>query len=142
MRKEKFNDVREWLPIKNVEKGINLKNGNILKILEVKPINFKLLSENEQYAILEGYKNFFKQCNFEMQIVIQAFKTDINKHLNDIEKYSYGNSDLSSILMNYTELIKNIINDKKSITRRFFIILNVDSNINDKVEKVINVLRV
>lgn len=138
MKKEKFNNIDEWFLIKDINEGVKTKKGEEFKLLEVKPINFKLLSDTEQIAILEAYKRLLRQCNFDIQIIIQSFKTDVNSHLHDIQSYSYGNNNLNSMLANYTELIKEIVGDKKSITRRFFIVLKNSKNVEDKIEKIVN----
>ncbi len=138
MKKENFEDISSWLPIKNFDDTINLKNGECIKILEVKPINFKLRSDKEQIAILESYKRFLKQCNFEIQIVILAYKADVKNHLEKIENYSFGNEKLKNIMNGYKNLITEIIKQKSCITRRFFIVIKSNNSINENIEKIIN----
>lgn len=138
MKNEKFYDIYEWIPVKDFDDNIYMKTGEVLKILEVKPINFKLKSDIEQIAILEAYKRFLKQCDFNIQIVVQAFKTNLNEHLESIEKYSYGNEKLSNMMKSYVRLIREISGDRKSITRRFFIIIKVDKNIDENINKIVS----
>ena len=138
MKNEKFYDICEWMPIKDFDDNIYMKTGETLKILEVKPINFKLKSDIEQIAILESYKRFLKQCDFDIQIVVQAFKTNLNGHLESIEKYSYGNEKLNNMMKSYVNLIREISGDRKSITRRFFIVIKVDKNVDENINKIIN----
>lgn len=138
IKKNKFNDVYEWIPIKNFDEDIFLKTGEVVKILEVKPINFALKSHLEQTAILESYKNFLKQCNFDIQIVVQTYKTNVDEHVDNIEKYSYGNKILSNMKESYIELVKSLISNRKSVTKRFFIIIKVDKNVEENVNKIIS----
>ena len=133
---EKFENIYTWLPIKSFNNAINLKNGDSIKILEVKPINFKLRSDAEQIAILESYKNFLKQCNFEIQIIVQAYKADIKQHLEKVENYSYGNEKLKNMMNSYKNLVMDIVSQKTSITRRFFIVIKSDKNIDENIEKI------
>lgn len=138
MKNVKTFDISTWIPIAEIDDQIILKSGVKLKMLEVKPINFSLKSDGEQISILESYKRFLKQCNFEMQIIVQAFKSDVESHVRSIETYSYGNATLEAISKNYINLINSIIENKRSITRRFFIILKVDKNISENIEKIIS----
>ena len=138
MKKEKFFDVYDWIPIKDFNNQIYLKNGESLQILEIKPINFKLKSDLEQTAILEAYKRFLKQCDFDIQIVIQAFKTNLNEHLINIEKYSFGNRYLNNMMRCYIDLIREMSGNRSSITRRFFIVFKVDKNIDENINKIVN----
>lgn len=137
MKNEKFYDVCDWMPFKQFDDSIFLKNGVALKVLEVKPINFKLKSDAEQIAILESYKRFLKQCDFDIQIIMQSLKTDVNTHLKNIEKYSYGNDKLQGIMHGYVGLVMEIVGDKSSITRKFFLVIKVDKNIDDNIDKII-----
>ena len=138
MNKEKLNDINSWLPIKYFDDNIYLKTGEVIKILEVKPINFKLRSDAEQIAILESYKRFLKQCDFQIQIIIQTYKNEIGNHIDKIEKYSYGNEKLTKIMLGYKNLIVDITNKKKSITRKFFIVIKSDKNIDENIKRIVN----
>ena len=66
------------------------------------------------------------------------FKTNLNEHLESIEKYSCGNEKLSNMMKSYVRLIREISGDRKSITRRFFIIIKVDKNVEENINKIIN----
>lgn len=136
--KNKINNVIDWMPIKNISNGIFLKNNKHIKILEVKPVNFMLMSDNEQIIVLEKYRSFLKQLNIELQIIIVPFKSDVKEHLYDIKKYSFGDEKLNMMTENYTNFVENIIGDKKNFTKRFFIILNVDKNIEDNISIIID----
>ena len=68
----KINNVKQWLPIKEFFNNgiIKLKNNNYVKIIKVQPINYELKSEFEKKTILNSYKTFLKNCNFDIQIII------------------------------------------------------------------------
>ena len=51
-----------------------MKNGNILKILKIEPINYNLKSDLEKKSILNSYKIFLKTCGFDIQIIIKSNK--------------------------------------------------------------------
>jgi len=136
--KEKMNSVSDWMLMKKISNGIVLKSNQCVKILEVKPINFELLSESEQASILETYGRFLKQCNIDVQIVAIPFKADVKKHLNDVKKYSDGNEKLQSMMNHYVDFVKEMIGDKHSITRRFFLILKSSNHILEDVSMVID----
>lgn len=79
-----------------------------------------------------------KQCNFDIQIVVQTYKTNVDEHVDNIEKYSYGNKILSNMKESYIELVKSLISNRKSVTKRFFIIIKVDKNVEENVNKIIS----
>lgn len=136
--KVKINDVLKWMVINKISDGIHLKSNQWIKVLEIKPINFKLLSENEQCVILESYRRFLLQINIELQIIVVPFKSDVQVHLQDIQKYSLGNEKLNRMTNHYVGFVNGIIGDKHSITRRFFLILKADKNEQDNISMIMD----
>ena len=84
------NTTQEWLPFEEITKDgiIKLKNNSYVKILKINPINFNLKSNFEKESILNSYKLFLKTCDFNIQILIQSNKENINKY---IKKINYEN---------------------------------------------------
>ena len=84
----KINNVKQWLPIKEFFNNgiIKLKNNNYVKIIKVQPINYELKSEFEKKTILNSYKTFLKNCNFDIQIIIQSNKEDISSNIKIIKE--------------------------------------------------------
>ena len=81
------NTTQEWLPFEEITKDgiIKLKNNSYVKILKINPINFNLKSNFEKESILNSYKLFLKTCNFNIQILIQSNKENINKYIKKIK---------------------------------------------------------
>lgn len=140
IKKDKLHDVLEWLPIKNFDEFIYLTNNDVISVLEVKPVNFKLKSEVEQMAILDTYRRFLKQCDFDIQIIVLAYKTDVSKHLEEVDKYYTEDSKLSQMTKCYKELITQIVGDKRSFTRRFFIIFKKKKDYEESINKIVSTL--
>lgn len=140
IKEDKLHDVLEWLPIKSFDEFIYLVNNDIISILEVKPVNFKLKSELEQMAILDTYRSFLKQCDFDIQILILAYKTDVSRHLEEVDKYYSEDSKLSQMAKSYKELVSQIIKDKRSFTRRFFVVFKKKNDYEESVSKIISTL--
>ena len=90
---EEINTFQKWLKIKEIKNNsIYMKNGNIIRILKVLPINFNLKSQLEQKAILNSYKLFLKNLNSKIQIIISNRKTDVSGHFDEIIKNTNENS--------------------------------------------------
>ena len=83
--------LQKWLPIKEINKEgvVKLKNNKLIKIIKVNPINYNLKSNLEKESILNSYKIFLKTCNFNIQILIQSNKEDLNNHISGIIFYYY-----------------------------------------------------
>ena len=105
---------------------IKLKNNNYVKILKVKPINYNLKSDLEKKSILNSYKIFLKTCNFDIQILIQSSKQDLNSNILNIRKNikKEKNNYLNNLASDYIEYIKKLNLNKKSSSKNFYIIIS------------------
>ena len=131
MLKSNIKSVQDWLPIKEFYNDgvIKLKNNSFIKILKINPINYELKSDFEKRAILNTYKAFLKNCNFDIQIIIKSNKEDISENIKKIEKQkeiekSLNNKFMVNIFNSYIEFIKNKNKEKLSSSKNFYIIIN------------------
>ena len=119
--------VQEWIPIKQILKDgiIEIENNIYIKLLEVTPINYNLKSDLEKEAILNSFKIFFRTCQFDIQILIQSSKEDLTHHISKIKKYvsKKENKYLKNLSENYIQYISNLNNNKKSSSKKFYIII-------------------
>ena len=120
---------------------VEIENNTYIKILEVTPINYNLKSDLEKEAILNSYKIFFKTCHFDIQILIQSNKEDLSHHISKIKKIilKKENKYLKNLAENYIQYISNLNNNKKSASKKFYIIIK-NHPINKK-EKNIEIIR-
>ena len=137
MKKEQTKSVQEWLPFENIlENGIiKLKDSSYIKIIEIIPINFNLKSELEKEAILNSYKIFLKTCNFDLQILIQSNKENLDKHISNINLQKKNEKEnIKKIADNYINYIKELNQNKKSSNKNFYIVIKNPIE-NEKIEK-------
>lgn len=136
--KEKIITTQDWIPIEKINENgiIKLINNKFIKIMKVNPINFNLKSNLEKDAILNSYKIFLKTCDFNIQILIQSNKENLEKHIFNIEKNisQKENNYLNKISKNYINYIKKINSLNKASTKDFYII--ICNNINNNYENL------
>ena len=103
-----------------------MKNNKYIKILKIIPINYNLKSDLEKEAILNSYKIFLKTCNFNIQILIQSSKENLEKNILNIQKniQKKENKFLKNISNEYIKYIQNMNLNKKSSSKNFYIILS------------------
>lgn len=128
---KEIKSVQEWLPIKEFYNYgiIKLKNNSFIKIIKINPINFELKSDFEKQAILNSYKAFLKNCNFDIQISIKSNKEDISENIKKIEKFkkienSLNNNFMVNIFDSYINFIKEKNTEQLSSSKTFYIIIN------------------
>ena len=133
--KEKIITTQDWIPIEKINENgiIKLINNKFIKIMKVNPINFNLKSNLEKDAILNSYKIFLKTCNFDIQILIQSSKENLDKNIqiikNNLEKEN--KKYLNEIAENYFEFIQKFNSIKNSSSKNFYIIIS-EEKINQK----------
>ena len=134
--------VQEWLPIEKIlDNGIiKLKNNNYIKLIKVYPINYNLKSEFEKTTILNSYKIFLKTCNFNIQIVIQSNKQDLQKNIKNISENLKKESFLEGIGKDYIDYINEINSIKNSGSKDFYIIISNNKEENNLEDLIIEEL--
>lgn len=119
--------TQSWIPIQEVyDNGMIKTKYKYIKILKITPINYNLKSDLEKQSILNSYKIFFKTCNFDMQILIQSSKENLEKNVSRIRKniQKKENRYLEKISENYIEYINKINASKKSSSKNFYLIIS------------------
>lgn len=148
--KQKNITTQEWITVEKINENgtVKLKNGKIIKILKITPINFNLKSNLEKEAILNSYKIFLKTCNFDIQILIQSNKENLTKNIQMIKNnlVKENKEYLNEIAENYFEFIEKFNSIKNSSSKNFYIIIsedeknqnenNIYQNLNEKYFKI------
>ena len=133
--------VQDWISIEEIlENGIiKLKNNKYVKILKIIPINFNLKSNLEKESILASYKIFLKTCNFDIQILIQSNKENLQNNILNIKNNlnKENKKYLNEISENYIKFINKLNSLKTSSSKDFYIIISNIKNV-DNNEEIIN----
>jgi len=133
-------NVQQWLPIDKIYYNgiIKLNKNKFIKILKITPINYNLKSDLEKNAILNSYKIFLKTCNFDIQILIQSNKENLNNHILNIEKniQKKENNYLKNISDNYINYIQKINSENKASSKDFYIIISNIQNNKKELENI------
>lgn len=127
IKKQQISSTQNWIPIEEIRNnGIVKTKNKYIKILKVTPINYNLKSDLEKQAILNSYKIFLKTCHFDIQILIQSSKENLEKNIFNIQKniQKKENKYLEKISQNYIKYIYEINSNKKSSTKNFYIIIS------------------
>ena len=145
MKKIKEKTIQQWIPTDYIlENGIiKLKNNKYIKILKIIPINYNLKSDLEKAAILNSYKTFLKTCPFQMQILIQSSKENLEKNIFNIQKniQKKENKKLKKIANKYIEYINKINSNKKSSSKNFYLIISNEKNKNQENIESIEIIK-
>jgi len=116
--------TQDHLPIADIVDDIVLfKDGGASVVLESSSLNFGLLSEKEQQAVVAAFAALINSLSFSMQIVVRTQRKDISGYIRffDQESAKITNPKLAAISADYRRFITDSIKKKTVLGKRFFI---------------------
>jgi len=118
--------TQDHLDIEDIIDNLVLqKDGTVALILETTALNFGLLSEPEQDAVIYSYAALLNSLTFPVQILIRSKKSDISDYLeklNEAER-AQTNRDLQSQIKNYREFIAATVQKNEVLEKKFYLII-------------------
>src|SRR3990172_6616505 len=79
--------TQKFLEIEDIKDDlVILRDGSCCLILQVSAINFGLLSEEEQEAIISAYASLLNSLSFPLRIVIISRRKDISSYLESLRR--------------------------------------------------------
>lgn len=100
-----------------------LKDGGGALILQVSAVNFGLLSDREQIAIISAFAQMLNSLSFSIQIVIYSERLNIESYLTLLDKAEKAQTNplLSKMIDQYRRFIQNTIKENEVLDKQFFI---------------------
>src|SRR3989338_1862448 len=85
-----------------------LKNGNAVSVLQTTAVNFDLLSEGEQDAMIFTYAALLNSLTFPIQVIVRSKITDISSYLARLEaqKNKQKNPNLVATITRYKNFVR------------------------------------
>ena len=114
------------LPISDICEDIVLyKDGGAALIMESSSLNFSLLSQREQGAVVASYAALINSLSFSIQIMVRSQKKDITSYLKHLDEVytQQKNQKLSNLMQGYKNFILTSIKKKNVLGKKFYIII-------------------
>lgn len=118
--------TQDALPIEDIRDDlVILKDGSAALILQVNAINFSLLSEKEQDAIIYAYAGLLNSLNFSIQIMIRSQKKDITGYLSLLEKAktNQNNPLLKDLINKYQAFVRETVTQAEILDKKFYLVI-------------------
>jgi hypothetical protein len=118
--------TQEFIPIADIEDGIVLfKDGGAAIVIESTSLNFSLLSEKEQQAVIFAYSALLNSLSFPIQIVIRSQIKDVSKYISYLEneKTKIQNNKLINLMDDYKNFVNEIIKKRNVLGKTFYIVI-------------------
>lgn len=118
--------TQKELPFADITNDLIIyKDGGASLILESTSLNFGLLSEKEQQAVIAAYAALINSLSFSLQIAVRTQRKDISSYLNFLDESAEKITHplLSKLMSDYRSFIKESVKKKNVLGKRFFLIL-------------------
>lgn len=117
----------KFIPIASVQDNtVYLKDGTLLAIIEVKPIDFSILADDEKESVLFNYRGFLKSLDFPLQICCRSADVNLTIWLSNLKKMVLaGNHNPTALerIDSLTKWIEREITETNTRNRLFYIIV-------------------
>lgn len=131
MKKSAANDytstTQNFLDIYDIcDNMIVMKNGAVSSVLSVGAMNFGLLAEAEQDAIIYAYAGLLNSINYPIQIVIQSQTKDATSYLNRLKQSQAKASSQrkKDLIQRYSTFVSELIKERNVLDKKFYVIIN------------------
>lgn len=118
--------TQEFLDIEDIlDDIIILRSGAAALVVETTAVNFGLLSEDEQDALIYAYASFLNSLSFPLQIVILSKRMDISSYIEFIANQESKQPDqvIKERIRHYREFILSTIKDNKVLEKKFYLVI-------------------
>ena len=117
------------IDLERVEDGVLfLRDGQCLTVLEVSSLNFALMSDVEQEAIISGYAAALNSLTFPVQIVVRVLPTDVERYLEEVQRRARQDlpERLAEIARDHVLFLRRQARNRALLDRRFLLIVPAD----------------
>jgi hypothetical protein len=106
-----------------------LKDGATSLIISIDAMNFGLLAEEEQDAIIYSYAGLLNSLNYPIQIVIKSQTKDVTKYLHILdEELTKTTSEIKrEWIKKYRSFVGNLIKERNVLDKKFYIVIPASS---------------
>jgi hypothetical protein len=114
------------LPLADITEDLLLyKDGGAAIIMESTSLNFSLLSEREQQAVIAAYAALINSLSFSVQIAIRTKRKDISSYMQSLEETAkkITNPKLANLMQGYKRFILDSIKKKNVLGKKFYLVI-------------------
>lgn len=120
--------TQEYMPIDRIEdRCIITKGGRFIRILCVAPINFPMLSVEQQNFTIDNFALLLRTCPVNIQLKTMAKSADVEGFIESMQERiaTEKNEKCRAMMQDYINTLRSNAT-KNGVTRQFFLILEYD----------------
>lgn len=118
--------TQSHLTIEDISKNmVILKDGSCAYILDVSSVNFDLLSEREQEAMIYAYASLINSLTFPIQIFIHSALKDVSNYLTHLQQWEEKITAplIKKQIAHYRQFVSRVVEKNNVLTKSFYLII-------------------
>lgn len=118
--------TQQEIPVADITQNMALfKDGGAAIVLETTSLNFGLLSDREQEAVIAAYAALINSLSYSIQIVVRSERKDISSYLSYLAeaKKKISNPKLAALMLDYEKFISETIRKRDVLEKKFYIVI-------------------
>jgi hypothetical protein len=118
--------TQQFLDIYDITNNfVIMKDGTVSTIITVDAMNFGLLAEEEQDAIMYAYAGLLNSLNYSIQIIIHSQTKDVTSYLKVLQEQELTaeNETMRRRIRMYREFVGNLIHERNVLDKKFYVII-------------------
>ncbi|RJR14812.1 hypothetical protein C4579_04295 [Candidatus Microgenomates bacterium] len=118
--------TQSFLEIEDIKNDLLLlSDGSAALVIETTAVNFSLLSEREQDAMIYAYSGMLNSLSFPIQIYIRSERKDISAYLENLTQAEAKQTDpvLAKRIKAYREFITTTVKERNVLDKKFYLVL-------------------
>lgn len=126
MSAQNITTTQDHLDIFDVKDNFTiLKNGTVCAVIQTTAVNFDLLSEIEQDAIIAAFSMLLNSITFPIQVVVRSRKLDISKYVEKVRKIESKITDplLKHQAESYRKFVQDVIKVNEVLDKKFYVVV-------------------
>lgn len=118
--------TQQHLPIEDIKKDlVILKDGSCILVLKTSSVNFNLLSEREQEAMIYAYAATINSLTFPVQILIRSALKDVSVYVDRLRQQEAKPIDplIKKQIISYRKFVEEVVKKNNVLTKSFYLII-------------------
>ena len=118
--------TKQFIEIQEIRDDVLImKDGSLKQVIKVGSTNFELKSQDEQMAVLQGFRDFLNALDFSLEIAVMSRKLNINKYLAVLNELieNQQNELLRIQAVEYSRFVKELTQLANIMSKDFFVVV-------------------
>jgi hypothetical protein len=108
-----------------------LRGGSYRAVLEVRSVNFDLMSPGEREAVIAGYTGWLNGLGFPVQILMRVLPIDVAAYLDDLAERTRDATagPLAALASDHLGYVHRLVRDRALLERRSYVVVPTDGSL-------------